>query len=76
MFSKLVSICLPTYNGARYLEETLYSICAQTYQNFEVIISDDASIDNTIKLIEEFKKQSDFPVCVLHHTPSFCFRMM
>ena len=42
-----VSIGLPVFNGEKYLEETLDSILAQTYSNFELIISDNASTDRT-----------------------------
>jgi glycosyltransferase involved in cell wall biosynthesis len=42
-----VSIGLPVHNGERYLEEALDSLLAQTYQNFELIISDNASTDRT-----------------------------
>lgn len=65
-----VSICIPTYNGANYLVESLHSISSQTYQNFEVIVSDDASSDNTLKIVETFKNQSHFPVHIFHHTPN------
>lgn len=64
-----VSICIPTYNGAKYLEETLHSISCQTYQNIELIISDDASIDETLQLVEKFKNQVNFPVHIFYHTP-------
>lgn len=49
------SICMPTYNGSSWIEETLKSILSQSFQNFEVIISDDCSKDNTIEVIEKFK---------------------
>jgi glycosyltransferase involved in cell wall biosynthesis len=39
----LVSVCIPTFNGATYLEEALQSVSAQTYRNLELVISDDAS---------------------------------
>ncbi len=42
-----VSIGLPVYNGEKYLEEALDSILAQTYKDFEIIISDNASNDKT-----------------------------
>jgi len=45
-----VSIGLPVYNGEKYLEETLDSILAQTYTNFELIISDNASTDLTSEI--------------------------
>ncbi len=51
---KKVSICVPTYNGERYLEETLNSVLNQTYDDFEVIIVDDQSSDNTCNIAEHF----------------------
>ena len=49
-----ISILIPTYNDSKYLKETLNSIFFQTYDNYEVIIIDDGSIDETKKIIEEY----------------------
>lgn len=65
----LISVCIPTYNGEKYLQETLDSIQLQTYSNIEVIISDDNSIDKTLSIIENFKLFSRFPVFVYSHSP-------
>ena len=43
-----VSIGLPVFNGEKYLEETLETILAQTYTDFEVIIVDNCSTDRTV----------------------------
>ena len=53
---KKISICIPTYNGEKYLKETLESISQQTYEDYEVIISDDSSTDNTLKIATEYSK--------------------
>ena len=50
----LVSIGLPVYNGARYLREALDSLLAQEYQDFEIIISDNASEDDTGEICREY----------------------
>ncbi|MDQ1254422.1 MAG: hypothetical protein QG646_3663, partial [Euryarchaeota archaeon] len=50
----LVSICIPVYNAEKTIVSTLQSIITQTYQNIEIIISDNASADNSLDLIEEF----------------------
>jgi cellulose synthase/poly-beta-1,6-N-acetylglucosamine synthase-like glycosyltransferase len=44
--SRLVTIGVPVYNGQRYLEKTLASILAQTLQDFQIVISDNASTDS------------------------------
>ena len=55
--SPLVSICIPTYNGASFLEETLNSAINQTYKNIEIVITDDSSSDNTIELCKVFAQK-------------------
>ena len=42
-----VSICLPVYNGENYVREAITSILEQTFEDFELIISDNASTDGT-----------------------------
>ena len=56
MNQQLVSICIPTYNSEKYLEQTLNSILKQTYNNIEIIIGDNASTDNTHEVIKKFKE--------------------
>ncbi|MBZ9779445.1 glycosyltransferase [Psychroflexus sp. CAK8W] len=67
--SPSISICIPTYNGAEYLQEALESIQTQTFKDFEVLVSDDDSKDDTLKVVEKFKQESNFPVRVFHHKP-------
>lgn len=50
----LVSIITPTYNSSQFIENTINSIILQTYTDWELIITDDCSIDNTLKIIKEF----------------------
>ncbi|NMG64674.1 glycosyltransferase [Azoarcus indigens] len=54
-----VSVCIPTYNGARYLPGAIASVLAQTYQDFEVVIVDNASSDSSAELLTELAKQSE-----------------
>ncbi|MCB1757108.1 MAG: glycosyltransferase family 2 protein [Gammaproteobacteria bacterium] len=50
----LVSIGLPVYNGSNYIEKTIESILSQSYENFELIICDNASTDATASICERF----------------------
>jgi glycosyltransferase involved in cell wall biosynthesis len=49
-----VSIITPTYNSAEYLEETLRAILAQTYPDWELLITDDGSADDTVEIIRNY----------------------
>lgn len=53
----LVSVIMSVYNSEKYIAETIKSILKQTYHNFEFIIVDDCSTDNTYSVLEEFQKQ-------------------
>ena len=48
-----VSIIMPTYNRAEYIHETIESVRKQTWQNWELIIVDDGSDDNTGQIVSE-----------------------
>ncbi len=50
----LVSIGIPVYNAESTIKETIQCIIEQTYQNWELIICDNCSTDNTVKIIEQF----------------------
>lgn len=55
MNSPLVSVIIPNYNHAPYLPERIESVLHQTYHNFEVIILDDCSTDNSREVIEKYR---------------------
>ncbi|MGA2916035.1 MAG: glycosyltransferase [Sedimentisphaerales bacterium] len=48
-----ISVCIPTYNREHLLKETLESVFAQTYKDFEVVIVDDGSTDGTKEMLEK-----------------------
>jgi glycosyltransferase involved in cell wall biosynthesis len=54
-----VSIGIPVYNGEKYLEQALESILTQTFTDFEVIISDNASTDQTQKICQAYQLKDD-----------------
>lgn len=57
--TSLISIILPVYNGEKYLEQALQSCLNQTYKNFELIIVDDASTDNSLSIVKKFENKDD-----------------
>jgi len=67
MTEPLVSIVLPTFNGSRYLEQAIQSCLDQTYNNWELIIVDDASTDRTPEIIARHVA-TDSRVRSLRHT--------
>lgn len=56
---ELVSIIMPNYNCGTYLVETLNSVLSQTYSNWELIIVDDCSDDNSIDIIQKYQKKDN-----------------
>ena len=55
--SELVSIITPTFNAEKYIQDTLQSVLNQSYQNWEMILIDDASTDQTVKIIKDFAEK-------------------
>lgn len=53
--NELVSIIMPSYNTARYIKDSIDSVIAQTYQNWELIIIDDCSTDDSIEIINSYR---------------------
>lgn len=57
ILDKLISIVLPVYNGAEFLNQSIDSIISQTYTNWELLVLDDCSTDNTPNIVKEYVKK-------------------
>lgn len=67
----LVSIIIPTYNRETMISECLASVTAQSHQNYEVIVIDDGSTDNTVELIKKLQMQDNrFTITLLLPFPA------
>ena len=51
----LVSVCIPVFNGEKFLKETIDCVLNQTYKNIELVFSDNYSTDNTVEIINSYK---------------------
>ncbi len=59
MIDPLVSVIMPVYNSEKFLDESIRSVIGQTYENWELIIVDDASTDNSILLAQKYAQSED-----------------
>ena len=60
-----VSVCIPAYNKGNFIAETIDSVLNQTYKNYEIVIVDNASTDDTLKVAGDASKECP-RVTVLH----------
>lgn len=65
----LVSVCVPTFNGEKYIEEAILSITEQSYPSLEIIVSDDRSQDRTIEIINNLLSKTNIPFSLIEHEP-------
>lgn len=61
-------IMMTTYNGAKYVEKQLNSLRKQTFQNWDLYISDDGSSDQTLQILEKYKSQDNRIKKILNHS--------
>lgn len=63
----MISVVLPTYNGEKYIEQSIKSILYQTYTNWELIVVDDCSTDSTLDIVKKYAR-IDERITVLHNS--------
>lgn len=63
MHNPLVSILIPLYNAEQYIEETITKALEQTYSNIELIIVDDHSTDNSLKIAQKYASEKVHIYC-------------
>jgi glycosyltransferase involved in cell wall biosynthesis len=54
-----ISVAIANYNSANYIEQTLESILNQTFTDFEIVVSDDGSTDNSLEIIKRYQQKDD-----------------
>ncbi len=63
-----ISIILSTYNGSRYIRESIESVLSQSYKNFEFIIINDCSSDRTEEIILQYQKKDKRIIYIKNET--------
>jgi glycosyltransferase involved in cell wall biosynthesis len=70
MAEKLVSVIMPAFNAEKYIGKALQSVGSQTYQNWEIIVTNDGGSDSTGMMVSEFAQQTPRTVIILEHAES------
>lgn len=68
--SPLVSVVMPCYNAAQYITESIESVIAQTHRNWELIIVDDYSKDNSVEIIQDYQNNDNRIKLIRNARPS------
>jgi len=68
MKQPLVSVIMPVYNAGKFLKPAIDSILAQTYQNFELIVVNDASTDTSAQILRKYKEKYPFKIKIISLT--------
>ena len=64
----VVSVIIPVFNAGKNVENCIQSLLNQTYKNFEILIIDDGSTDNTLTILEKYERNKK--IKVIHQTNS------
>lgn len=67
MIQNNISVIISTYNSPAWLQKVLWGYNTQTYRNFEMVIADDGSREETFRLIEEMQKEVFYPIVHVWH---------
>ena len=51
----LVSVCIPVYNGEKYIGETIESVLKQTFKDFELVVCNNCSTDHTLDVVSKYQ---------------------
>ena len=62
---KTVSVILASYNGEKYIKEQIDSILAQTYPIYEILIGDDGSADNTMRILKSYHRMASMESIII-----------
>lgn len=68
MFTPVVSVCIPAYQADKYLQDTLRSVAAQTFRDWELIVTEDGSNDRTQEIVRQFAATVQQTVTYNRHT--------
>ena len=58
----MFSVIMPVYNGEKFIDDAIHSVCAQTYDNWELIIVNDGSKDNTADVLKKYEINSQIKI--------------